>query len=462
MYKTLLTALTAAAALAACSHTPPFAPDGGICKLKRVWIEQPLPGEEPLESVLEDPSGPMLFLSGGSQNGAFGAGFLHGWNESKVDAGGNPVGLPKFSVVTGISTGALQATGAFTGRTDITIDGYTINSEGDLLDTYIKGSSGDDDGIGAGDALTAVRKGALSDLIPLRGRLDRILSDAVLKEVARRGREEGARLLVGATDFDLGQAVAFDMTELAGRYSDAPSDEEKKTLKGCYIEALIASSVVPGAAKPVFIDNRKYIDGGVRFAVFDDRVGQVLRDAKQAGAEAVGGQDIPYAPETSVYIIFNSDGEPKAKCAKVDDANCNPIEGLDGARKDWDFLSLVLGTVGQLVDQVQRLSIERARQRGDDLLAETYFARINADAIGEGGTAFAIPDFAGSKTCEGWRAEDDRTEAPLEFHKRFMRCLIEYGRTRGKAENWDYDNSGEVKRAREAAEKAKRARQGGA
>ena len=49
----------------------------------------------------------MLSLSGGGQNGAFGAGFLIGWRESGR--------RPEFDVVGGVSTGALLATHAFLG-----------------------------------------------------------------------------------------------------------------------------------------------------------------------------------------------------------------------------------------------------------------------------------------------------------------------------------------------------------
>jgi predicted acylesterase/phospholipase RssA len=47
----------------------------------------------------------MLSLSGGGQNGAFGAGFLIGWRESGR--------RPQFDLVGGVSTGALLATNAF-------------------------------------------------------------------------------------------------------------------------------------------------------------------------------------------------------------------------------------------------------------------------------------------------------------------------------------------------------------
>ena len=49
----------------------------------------------------------ILSLSGGGQNGAFGAGFLIGWRESGR--------RPSFDVVGGVSTGALLATHAFLG-----------------------------------------------------------------------------------------------------------------------------------------------------------------------------------------------------------------------------------------------------------------------------------------------------------------------------------------------------------
>src|SRR5687768_9330629 len=46
----------------------------------------------------------VLVLSGGGSNGSFGAGFLAGWSQSGQ--------RPKFDVVTGVSVGAILATGA--------------------------------------------------------------------------------------------------------------------------------------------------------------------------------------------------------------------------------------------------------------------------------------------------------------------------------------------------------------
>ena len=49
----------------------------------------------------------LLRISGGGENGAFGAGLLNGWTERG--------GRPAFFLVTGISTGALSAPFAFLG-----------------------------------------------------------------------------------------------------------------------------------------------------------------------------------------------------------------------------------------------------------------------------------------------------------------------------------------------------------
>lgn len=50
----------------------------------------------------------MLFLSGGSQHGAYGAGYLAQWSRIRSDMGKD--GLPRFRMVTGISRGCGTAT----------------------------------------------------------------------------------------------------------------------------------------------------------------------------------------------------------------------------------------------------------------------------------------------------------------------------------------------------------------
>lgn len=70
--------------------------------LTQISIAPPPPGE-PLR---------VLALSGGGDDGAYGAGFLNGWSQTGK--------RPEFAVVTGVSTGALIAPSRCSGRTTTT------------------------------------------------------------------------------------------------------------------------------------------------------------------------------------------------------------------------------------------------------------------------------------------------------------------------------------------------------
>lgn len=140
----------------------------------------------------------MLFMSGGSQHGAFGAGFLHGWQRQRGS-------LPSFAVVTGISTGSILATFAFVGDSQAAVRGYTIETERQLLTPYLKQSEGK---IGVQTGVTLLRKGAIANLAPLRIRLSAAITDDMLLAVAK-GASDHRKLYVGAVDVDSGEAVAF-------------------------------------------------------------------------------------------------------------------------------------------------------------------------------------------------------------------------------------------------------------
>jgi hypothetical protein len=77
----------------------------------RTWADAPLSVLRPqlahLPILNESGQFSILALSGGGEHGAFGAGLLNGWSESGK--------RPTFSIVTGISTGALMAPFAFLG-----------------------------------------------------------------------------------------------------------------------------------------------------------------------------------------------------------------------------------------------------------------------------------------------------------------------------------------------------------
>src|SRR5262249_31968231 len=150
----------------------------------------------------------------GSLNGAFGAGFLDEWKKKRGS-------LPEFAVVTGISTGAILATFAFVDRPQDAVHGYTIAREDELLRPYSKSGGGKIDITSAG---TLLRKGAIADLEPLNARLHEALDDDMLAAVQSAG-ERGRRLYVGAVDADRGEAVAFDLTDMAAKWFAASGAE---------------------------------------------------------------------------------------------------------------------------------------------------------------------------------------------------------------------------------------------
>ena len=189
----------------------------------------------------------LLAISGGGQNGAFGAGLLAGWTAS-----GN---RPEFRVVTGISTGALMAPFAFLGPDyDVAIqDMYSKFSTKDVLEKqYIRG---------------LVSADSIIDSSPLREIMMRYFTPLEMEKVGQE-YERGRRLFVGTTDLDVQRPVIWNIGAIAA--SDQPDAYP------LIIDVLLASAAIPGAFPPVYFtvenDGRKYdelhVDGGVTSQVF--------------------------------------------------------------------------------------------------------------------------------------------------------------------------------------------------
>jgi predicted acylesterase/phospholipase RssA len=214
----------------------------------------------------------VLALSGGGQWGAFGAGFLKGWTRHGD--------RPEFQVVTGTSTGSLQATFAFLGKDfDDTVRHAYLDIRGDS-DVMKKRFL----------VTAALFTDALATTGPLRRRLETYITDAVLSQVASEGAK-GRKLFVGAADLGSGAFRAFDLTEIAARGSLARRD---------YVDALMASTAIPVAFPPVEIAGRTYVDGGVRRNIFLELVVDEL--AQRRRREISRGL---VAQEATVYCLVN-------------------------------------------------------------------------------------------------------------------------------------------------------------
>lgn len=397
---------------AAGSQFPDTSTLGG--RILTSYRRPPAPGPQPIGP--EEPvSGSIILLSGGGEDGAFGAGFLDAWSRAR------PRGLPRARIVTGISTGAILSTFAFIDQPDRVAQQYAIEREEDILQPY----SDSRDTLGQG--LTAVRRGAVADLSPLRRRLLANIGDAEMQAIEAE-RDAGRSLFVGAVDMDSGRAVAFDLTALAARYNAArrgEGGEDPELLRGCYVDAIIASSSVPMAAPPVFIDNRMYIDGGARFGVFTREFEQVTRRLAEARPAAGGAGASP----RFLYVIMNSDMVTAPQCRTSNEDPCPPEDDFEGRHADWDLPGLASRSLSVLINQIYRFSAARLHDIAD---REDFGARVE----------YIRPDLAthrfpaGGPTCPEARAEDVRVDHPVEFHRRFMACLIDYGRMRAGRSGW--------------------------
>jgi hypothetical protein len=378
----------------------------------------------------------MLFMSGGSQHGAFGAGLLDEW---RILAGGT---LPRFKVVTGISTGSILATFAFTGDTEVAVgqDGYGILRESQLLTPYLDKSNL------LRTLPIVVKHGAVADLTPLRRQLMKVIDAHILGKVAA-GAAEGRLLMVGAVDVDSGTGVAFDMTEMATRIGREGDAARREQLRGCYVDAILASSSAPMAAPPVFIDNIMYVDGGARFGVFSDDVNRLVRKwAHEAAARrAMAAAGPPAAdPPAIVYMIVNGTLRLEPECGYVDCPKDGKVPTLRAGalappHGSWSLPKLGLRSVDILENQVYALSVDRIEKEAVIAGRGLYFTRMGP---GEPDHQFEMPAAlglgTGTRSCSDWSDVDDKVDHPLQFHPRYMHCLIDYGRSyMRKGLRWD-------------------------
>jgi hypothetical protein len=197
-------------------------------------------------------SGPLppayyLAISGGGDNGAFGAGFLNGWTAAGT--------RPEFKVVTGVSTGALIAPFAFLGpKYDYVLEKvYTTSSQRDIFKKR--------------GLLKGVFSDGMADTRPLANLIASYVNQEFLDEIAAQ-RARGRVLLVGTANLDTLEPVIWDMTAIAS--SKAPNAIP------LFRSILLASASIPAAFPPVMIDvdvdgvphAEMHVDGGTMAQVF--------------------------------------------------------------------------------------------------------------------------------------------------------------------------------------------------
>jgi len=205
----------------------------------------------------------ILSLSGGGQNGAFGAGLVIGWRESGK--------RPQFDMVGGVSTGALLATHAMLG---------TPADDAQLEEMYTKITKRD---VHVERGFFSLASGAdsLSDTAPLRALIAKHITAETLERVAA-AYGDNRIVVVGTTNVDYGQTWIWNMSAIA-----------KDGNLALYRDVLLASASFPIVFPPVEIDGHLFVDGAARSNVV---------------IAGMGGSERPPPPlygSGNVYVIDN-------------------------------------------------------------------------------------------------------------------------------------------------------------
>jgi len=188
-----------------------------------------------------------LAISGGGPNGAFGAGLFVGWTASGT--------RPEFTMVTGISTGALTAPFAFLGSDydDTLKEVYTTTSTKDILKER--------------NIFSAIFGDSMTDTTPLKALIAKHVTIDIVNAIARE-HQGGRRLMVGTVNLDAGRSVIWNIGAIAA--SDHPA---KLAL---IHDILRASAAIPVIFPPIDITvenngiqyEELHVDGGTGSQVF--------------------------------------------------------------------------------------------------------------------------------------------------------------------------------------------------
>jgi predicted acylesterase/phospholipase RssA len=236
--------------------------------------------ETDFNKALPAQPGPWLILTTGGADGAFGAGLVTG-----LSAGGH---RPDYSVVTGVSAGALMAPFIFAGpKYDATLRAlYTQTSAADIFEVGGTGES-------------------FLDTWPLRDLIKKQITPELLADIAT-AYKNGRRLFIVTTDLDAERSVVWNMGAIAAHATDHSKDDGGAALT-LFRSVLLASGSIPGAFPPVQIDVE---GGGKRFSEMhvDGGVGGQFFVAPPPLMESTSGYKIP---ATQLYVVVNSGLQPE-------------------------------------------------------------------------------------------------------------------------------------------------------
>jgi predicted acylesterase/phospholipase RssA len=236
-----------------------------------------------VKSVSDMPTLQFLAISGGGENGAFGAGLLCGWTAQGT--------RPVFDLVTGVSTGALSAPFAFLGpEYDPQLRAvYTETNAAQILSKR--------------RLLAAVFSDAMADNEPLYKTISKYLDERMISAIAA-AYDAGRLLLIGSTDLDAQVPVIWNI----GAIAKSGHPKAVETIR----RILLASAAIPGAFPPTMVDvtidgkpyQEMHVDGGA-FAqtfLYPAALTENRNERKRRGQPVI---------EANAYIIRNGRLDPE-------------------------------------------------------------------------------------------------------------------------------------------------------
>jgi len=217
-----------------------------------------------------------LAISGGGANGAFAAGLLKGWTAAGT--------RPEFTIVTGISTGALVAPFAMLGPEydPLLEEFYTTYSTKDLIHKR--------------KVVNSLTSDAMYGTKGLENLIAKYVTEDVMQKLADKCLQ-GRQVFIGTTNIDAGRPVIWNIGRIAASGEPFALDLIR--------QILLASASIPAAFPPVAIDveaqGRRYqelhVDGGTASQVF-------LYPAGIQWAQVLEKLEVPGTPKA--YIVRNS------------------------------------------------------------------------------------------------------------------------------------------------------------
>jgi hypothetical protein len=233
----------------------------------------------------EPPVIDILIVSGGGDWGAFGAGFLKGWQ--KVPAQ-HPLAKPEFDAVTGVSTGTLIAPFAFLG------DAQSID---EIVNLY---RNPEQDWVKNRGVLYFLPNNISFAEVPgLEREMRKHITVDMIRRIAKAGAD-GRLLAVNTTNLDDASSRVFD---LVGEAQLASASGQLERIHNI----MLASAGIPGAFPFRMIDDELYVDGGVTGNIIYG--GRVNEEDSLPATWQKTYPNLPI-PKMRYWVIFNNQFRP--------------------------------------------------------------------------------------------------------------------------------------------------------